>query len=75
MERKAPMAAFRLWEANKTSTDLLIILKDIRRILSKHGSHQYSLSVLRTYKNYLREIIKIHLRRDKILLSSTLFHK
>ncbi len=67
----APMSAFRLWEANKTSTDLLIFLKDIRRTLLKHGAQHYSLSVLRTYKNYLRELIKINVRRKNLFLPST----
>jgi len=63
-----PMSAFRLWEANKTSTDLLIFLKDIRRILLKNGASHVSPSVLRTYINYYREFIKIQLRRQNDLL-------
>jgi glycosyltransferase involved in cell wall biosynthesis len=52
------MAAFRRWEATKTSTGGRHFQHDIRRVLRRHGASLLARTVLRTWYGALRESIK-----------------
>ncbi len=52
------MAAFRRWEASKTSTGGRRFLRDIRQTLRRHGAGPYAPTVLRTHYGSLREALR-----------------
>lgn len=58
-----PLAAFRIWETTKTATGGTRFLKDIKRVLLRHGASHWSPNLRNVYYGSLKAIIKQTLRK------------
>jgi glycosyltransferase involved in cell wall biosynthesis len=56
--KSEPIAAFRFWGDTKTMNGGAKFLREIRKILFKHGANHYSFNIIRTYWYEFKQIIK-----------------
>lgn len=60
----SPLAAFRVWEATKTTTGARKFLKDIRRVLFKNGASVYDNTIRTTYWYSIKAQVKTLIRGE-----------